>query len=100
MTPIPENVLGLKNLEDLIQWTTTYFHFKQALDVVPLTPEITNRFFDACEDYTSRLIIDIRKQDTLESRLPKKMRETIAAEKPNLTMIRELLKQKQDKTAH
>ena len=96
MTRIPENALGLESLEELIEWTTTYFHFKQALEVVPLTEEMAHGFLDAFEEYTSRLVIDFKKQNVLEARLPLAMRESIAAEKPNLTMIRRLLAQEQN----
>lgn len=96
MTRIPENALGLESLEELIEWTTTYFHFKQALEVIPLTPEMAHGFLDAFEEYTSRLAIDFKKQSILEARLPLAMRESIAAEKPNLSMIRELLKHGQN----
>jgi hypothetical protein len=96
MTRIPENALGLESLEELIEWTTTYFHFKQALEVVPLSPEMAHGFLDSFEEYTSRLAIDFKKQSILEARLPLAMRERIAAEKPNLSMIRELLKQEQN----
>jgi len=96
MTRIPENALGLESLEELIEWTTTYFHFKQALEVVPLTQEMVHGFLDAFEEYTSRLAIDFKKQNVLEARLPLAMRESIAAEKPNLTMVRELLTQEQN----
>ena len=96
MTRIPENALGLESLEELIEWTTTYFHFKQALEVIPLTPEMAHGFLDAFEEYTSRLAIDFKKQSILEARLPLAMRESIAAEKPNLSMIRALLKHGQN----
>ena len=96
MKHIPENALGLESLEDLIAWTTTYFHFKQALEVVPLNPETAHSFLNAFDEYTSRLAIDFKKQTILEARLPLEMRESIAAEKPNLRMIRELLKKEQN----
>ena len=96
MTRIPDNALGLESLEELIEWTTTYFHFKQALEVVSLTPEMAHDFLGAFEEYTSRLTVDFKKQTILEARLPLAMRESIAAEKPNLSMIRELLKHKQN----
>ena len=35
---LPENELGLQTLDELIGWTSSYFHFKQALEVIGLTP--------------------------------------------------------------
>lgn len=95
MTTIPKNDLGLETLEELISWTTTYFHFKQALEVIPLSADTALRFLNAFEEYKSRLTIDIKKQTILEARLPLQMRERIAAEKPNLSVIRSLLEHEQ-----
>lgn len=88
---IPENGLGLQSLEELLAWTSTYFHFKQVLEVVPLPSEAAQLYLDSFADYRERLSQDLRKQAVLEARLPQEMREKIAAEKPNLVAIRELL---------
>ena len=88
---IPENGLGLQSFEELLAWTTTYFHFKQVLEVVALPPEAAQLYLNSFEEYRERLSQDLRKQAVLEARLPQEMREKIAAEKPNLMAIRELL---------
>ena len=88
---LPDNELGLNTLDDLIHWTNTYFHFKQALEVVGLAPELADPYFSAFEPFVQRLTQELAKQKRLEARLPKEMRESIAAEKPHLTVIREIL---------
>lgn len=88
---VPENVLGLRDLDELLAWTTTYFHFKQVLEVVALPPEVAHRYLVAFDDYRQRLTQDLKKQSVLEARLPQEMRHKIAAEKPNLVAIRDLL---------
>ena len=88
---LPDNELGLNTLDDLIHWTNTYFHFKQALEVIGLAPELADSYFSAFEPFVKRLTQDLAKQERLEARLPKEMRESIAAEKPHLTVIREIL---------
>ena len=45
----------------------------------------------AFEPFRERLTKEMKKQAVLEARLPKEMRDRIAAEKPNLALIRELL---------
>ena len=88
---LPENPLGLSTLDELIGWTTTYFHFKQALEQVPLQPAEARVYLEAFTPFRERLAHEIKKQAILEGRLPKEMREKIAEEKPNLERIRELL---------
>ena len=66
--------------EDLINWTTSYLHFKQALEVFELTPEITQHYLKQFGEYRERLAKDLSKQGFLEARLPKEMREKIAQE--------------------
>ena len=80
---LPDNELGLNTLDDLIHWTNTYFHFKQALEVVGPAPELADPYFSAFEPFVQRLTQELANQERLEARLPKEMRESIAAEKPS-----------------
>lgn len=91
---LPDNELGFKSLEELIAWTVSYFHFKQAVEAVPLTNEQAQQYLGAFAAFRERLRTDMAKQAILEANLPKEMRETIAAEKPNLAMIRAVLNAK------
>ena len=77
---LPDNELGLNTLDDLIHWTNTYFHFKQALEVVGLAPELSDPYFSAFEPFVQRLTQELANQERLEARLPKEMGESIAAE--------------------
>ncbi len=88
---LPDNELGLNTLDDLIHWTNTYFHFKQALELVGQAPQLADPYFAAFEPFVQRFIQELAKQERLEARLPKAMRESIAAEKPHLIVIREIL---------
>ena len=88
---IADNELGVNSLDELIAWTSTYFHFKQALEVIPLSQEIAELYLAAFEDFRKRLAAEMKKQSVLEARLPQEMRSAIDAEKPNLCMIRQLI---------
>ena len=88
---LPYNELGLTSLDELIEWTKTYIHFKQALEVVGRAPELAEPYFAAFEPFLQRFTQELAKQEQLESRLPKEMRESISSEKPYLIIIRELL---------
>ena len=88
---LPDNELGLSSLDELIDWTKTYIHFKQALELVGRAPELAEPYFSAFEPFLQRFTQELAKQERLESRLPKEMRESIASEKPYLIIIRELL---------
>ena len=88
---IPENELGLTTTEDLINWTESYLHFKQALEVLQLSPEITQHYLKHFAEYRERLAKELIKQGFLEARLPKEMREKIAEEKPLLAIIKQVL---------
>lgn len=88
---LPDNPLGVSTLDELIDWTTSYLHFKQAVEVVPLTPHLAEIYLGTFQDFRNRLTSDLQKQSILEARLPKSMREAIDAEKPNLVLIRGLL---------
>ena len=88
---LPDNPLGLKNFEELVSWTVSYLHFKQALEVIGFTPEIARSYLNAFNDYSLRYATELKKQDILEARLPKEMREAIEAEKSNRALLRELL---------
>ena len=88
---LPDNPLGLKSFEELVSWTVSYLHFKQALEVIGLTPEIATSYLSAFREYSERYATELKKQDILEARLPKDMRETIEAEKSNRALLRQLL---------
>ena len=88
---LPDNPLGLKSFEELVRWTVSYLHFKQALEVIGLTPEIATAYLSAFSEYSDRYATELKKQDILEARLPKAMRETIEAEKPNRALLRQWL---------
>ena len=88
---LPDNPLGLHSVEELVEWTVSYLHFKQALEVIGFTPEIATSYLSAFSDYSDRYASELKKQDILEARLPKEMREAIEAEKTNRTLLRQLL---------
>ena len=44
---LPDNPLGLKSFEELVNWTVSYLHFKQALEVIGFTPEIAQAYLNA-----------------------------------------------------
>ena len=88
---LPDNPLGLKSFEELVSWTVSYLHFKQALEVIGLTPEIATPYLSAFSDYSDRYATEMKKQDFLEARLPKEMRESIEAENSHRALLRELL---------
>ena len=88
---IAENSLGLSTVADLIDWTTSYLHFKHVLEQVPLQPEEAQIYLEAFTPFRERFAREMSKQAILEARLPKEMRDNIAADKPNLVRIRELL---------
>ena len=87
----PENPLGLSTLDEWIGWTTTYFHFKHALEQVPLQPDEAQLYLKSFGPFRERLAHEMNKQAILEARLPKEMRDKIAADKPNLVRSRGLL---------
>ena len=88
---LSENPLGLSTLDELISWTTTFLHFKHALEVVPLQPAEADLYLKSLEAFRERLAKEMKKQAILEEWLPKEMHESIAAKKPNLAIIRPLL---------
>ena len=88
---LPDNPLGLQSFEELVAWTSSYLHFKQALEVIGFTPEIATSYLSAFSDYSNRYATELKKQDILEARLPKEMRDTIEAEKSNRALLRQLL---------
>ena len=88
---LPDNPLGLHSVEELVEWTVSYLHFKQALEVIGLTPEIATAYLSAFSEFSDRYATELKKQDILEARLPKEMRETIEAEKSNRALLRQLL---------
>ena len=88
---IPDNPLGLKSLEALVDWTVSYLHFKHALEVIAFSPEIATSYLSNFSDFSTRYATEMKKQDILEARLPKEMRETIEAEKSHRSLLRQLL---------
>ena len=54
-------------------------------------PPAAQQYLEAFTPFRERLAHEMNKQAILEARLPKEMRDKIAAEKPNLLRIRELL---------
>ena len=88
---IAENSLGLSTVADLIDWTTSYLHFKHVLEQVPIQPEEAQIYLEAFTPFRERFAKEMSKQAILEARLPKEMRDKIATDKPNLVRIRELL---------
>ena len=70
---LPDNELGLNTLDELIGWTSSYFHFKQALEVIGLTPGLAIEYIAAFETFADRLAQDLTRQRVLESRFPKAM---------------------------
>ena len=59
--------------------------------MIGLAPKLADSYFSLSEPFVQRLTQDLAKQERLEARLPKEMRESIAAERPHLTVIREIL---------
>ena len=88
---LPENELGLQTLDELIGWTSSYFHFKQALEIIGLTPALAVEYIATFESFADRFAQDLTRQRVLESSFPKAMREKIVADKPHLAVLREIL---------
>ncbi|MCB4394727.1 hypothetical protein FZZ91_04220 [Synechococcus sp. HB1133] len=88
---LPDNPLGLESFEELVDWTVSYLHFKHALEVIAFTPEIATAYLNKFSDFKSRYATEMKKQDILEARLPKEMRETIEAENAHRALLRQLL---------
>ena len=86
-----DNPLGLQSFEELVDWTDSYLHFKHALEVIAFSPEVARSYLSAFSNYSSRFASEMKKQDILEARLPKEMRQTIEAEKSNRALLRQLL---------
>ena len=70
----------------------SYLHFKHALEVIAFTPEAARLYVDRFSALSSRYATEMKKQDILEARLPKEMRDTIEAENTHRALLRELLK--------
>lgn len=87
----PSNELGVSSMDELLAWTTSYLHFKEALEVIGQSPELVSQYVSAFDTFADRFAQDLCKQQILESKLPKAMREDIAARKPHLAVIREVL---------
>ena len=88
---LSENDLGIKTIDDLVAWTSSYVHFKQALEVVTWTPDQAVSYLNAFPSFRDRFRKELIKQGHLEARLPKAMRDKIAAEKPNLRLVKTIL---------
>ena len=89
---LPDNPLGLQSFDELVEWTVSYLHFKLALEVIAFTPEAARSYVDRFSAFSSRYATEMKKQDILEARLPKEMRDTIEAENTHRALLRELLK--------
>ena len=79
LVKLPENELGLQTLDGLIGWTSSYFHFKQALEIWP-DPSPGCGYIATFESFADRFAQDLTRQRVL-NQLPKAMREKIAADK-------------------
>ena len=88
---LPENDLGIRSVDQLVEWTASYVHFKQALEVIDWPPERLVEYLEAFPKFQTRYKKELIKQGHLEARLPKSMRDKIAATKPNLLMVKSLL---------
>ncbi|WP_390128517.1 hypothetical protein [Synechococcus sp. HIMB2401] len=88
---LPENPLGLQSFDELVEWTVSYLHFKNALEVIAFTPEVARSYLDRFSAFSSRYATEMKKQDILEARLPKEMRESIEAQNAHRALLRELL---------
>ena len=88
---LPENPLGLQSFDELVEWTVSYLHFKHALEVIALTPETATTYLNCFSAFSSRYATELKKQDILEARLPKEMRENIEAENAHRALLQELL---------
>ena len=88
---LPDNPLGLHRFDELVEWTVSYLHFKHALEVIAFTPETAKPYLNCFSEFSSRYTTEIKKQDILEARLPKEMRESIEAENSHRAFLRELL---------
>ena len=83
--------LGLQGFDELVEWTVSYLHFKHALEVIAFSPEIATAYLNSFSAFSSRYATQMKKQDILEARLPKEMRESIEAEHSRRALRRELL---------
>ena len=88
---LSENDLGITSMNELMSWTSSYVHFKQALEAMPWTPDQAVSYLNAFPDFRERFTKELTKQGYLEARLPKAMRDKIAADKPNLEFIKTIL---------
>lgn len=88
---LSENDLGITTIDDLVAWTSSYVHFKQALEVVTWTRDQAISYLDAFPGFRDRFRKELIKQGHLEARLPKAMRDKIAADKPNLALVKTIL---------
>jgi hypothetical protein len=88
---LPDNPLGLHSFDALVEWTVSYLHFKHALEVIAFTPETATPYLNRFSEFSIRYATEMKKQDILEARLPKEMRESIEAENSHRALLRELL---------
>lgn len=88
---LPDNPLGLQSFDDLVAWTVSYLHFKHALEVIAFTPETATTYLDRFSAFSNRYATEMKKQDILEARFPKEMRDSIEAENSHRALLRQLL---------
>ena len=60
--------------------------------MIAFTPETATPYLNRFSAFSSRYATEMKKQDILEARLPKEMRDTIEAENTHRALLRELLK--------
>ncbi len=88
---LSKNDLGITSMNDLVDWTGSYMHFKQALEMVAWKRGEALSYLDAFPGFRDRFKKELIKQRHLEARLPKAMRDKIAANKPNLKLVETIL---------
>ena len=59
--------------------------------MIDFTPETATPYLERFSAFSSRYATEMKKQDILEARLPKEMRESVEAEKAHRALLRELL---------
>ena len=64
---LPENPLGLRSFDELVEWTVSYLHFKHALEVIAFTPEVARSYLDRFSAFSCRYATEMKKQDILEA---------------------------------
>lgn len=58
--------------------------------MIAFSPEIATSYLISFSDFSTRYATEMKKQDILEARLPKEMRESIEAEISHRALLRQL----------